>query len=428
VRIGLPTPNKVRELQKKLYLKSKAEKEYCFYSLYDKVCRLNVLKEAWKQVSENKGDCGVDYETIEMIETRGVENFLKQLQDELFNKVYQPQSVKRVWIPKADGSQRPLGIPTVKDRVVQSAVKIVIEPIFEADFQNCSYGFRPKRSTHQAVKEVVKFLNWGLVNVIDADISDFFNNISHRKLLKLVAKRITDGQILWLIKQWLECGVLEDGTIRKQITGTPQGGVISPLLANVYLNVLDSNWQMKKYSVRNGLDAHLIRYADDLLILTSKSATKPLCLLEGELKQLGLELNNQKTRIVSAEKNNFDFLGFNFGKVLNRKKKKFTLVTPSAKAQKVIRTKIREITQTRPVKVSKVVEKLNPVLRGWANYFRIGNSTRTFNKIRNYAVLKVGRFMRKKQVRNRTSWEEIDSEFLYGKLGLFCDWHIKYTV
>lgn len=222
--------------------------------------------------------------------------------------------------------------------------------------------------------------------------------------------------------------MIEKGEIHNQMTGTPQGGVISPLLANIFLNVLDNNWQMKNYPARNGLDAHLIRYADDLLILTSKSATKPLCLLEGELKQLGLELNIQKTKIVSAEKGNFDFLGFNISKVLNRKKKKFTLVTPSAKARKVIRAKIREITQNRPVKVSKVVEKLNPVLRGWANYFRIGNSTRTFNKIRNYAVLKVGRFMRKKQVRNRTSWEEIDSEFLYGKLGLFCDWHIKYTV
>lgn len=206
MKIELPTPSSVRELQRKLYLKSKAEKEYCFYSLYDKVCRLNVLKEAWKQVRENKGACGVDYETIGMIETSGVENFLRQLQKELISKIYQPQSVKRVWIPKADGSQRPLGIPTVKDRVVQSAVKIMIEPIFEADFQNCSYGFRPKRSAHQAVKEVEKFLCWGLVNVVDADISDFFNNISHRKLLELIAKRITDGQILWLIKQWLECG------------------------------------------------------------------------------------------------------------------------------------------------------------------------------------------------------------------------------
>ena len=223
MKIKLPTPNKVRELQRKLYLKSKAERKFRFYSLYDKVCRLDILKEAWKQVRENKGACGVDYETIGMIETNGVESFLKQLQKELIRKTYKPQAVKRVWIPKADGSKRPLGIPTVKDRLVQTAVKIVIEPIFEANFQNCSYGFRPKRSTHQAVKEVKKFLDWGLVNVVDADISDFFNNISHKRLLELIAQRIVDKQILRLIKQWLKCGVLEEGKIRKQITGTQIG-------------------------------------------------------------------------------------------------------------------------------------------------------------------------------------------------------------
>ncbi|MFA5780333.1 MAG: group II intron reverse transcriptase/maturase [Elusimicrobiota bacterium] len=421
----LPTLNKVRELQRKLYLKSKAERKFRFYSLYDKVCRLDILEEAWKQVRTNKGACGVDDETIGMIEATGAESFLKQLQKELISKTYQPQTVKRVWIPKADGSQRPLGIPTVKDRVVQTAVKIVIEPIFEANFQYFSYGFRPKRSTHQAVKEVVKFLNWGLVNVIDADISDYFNNISHSELLKLIAQRIVDKQILWLIKQWLKCGVLEEGKTRRQITGTPQGGVISPLLANIYLNVLDKNWQMKKYPARNGLNAHLIRYADDLLILTNKSATVPLHLLEGELKQLGLELNSKKTRIISAEETNFDFLGFSFRKTRNKKSmKKFALFFPTVKAQKTIRAKIREITRNRPVKVSEVVEKLNPVLRGWVNYFRIGNSARVFNKIKRYADIKVRGFIRRRQVKDGYGWKEITSSFLYGNLGLYYDWRV----
>jgi len=427
MKIELPTPSSVRKLQRKLYLKSKAEKKFCFYSLYDKVCRLDILKEAWKQVRTNKGACGVDGETVEMIETSGAESFLKQLQKELISKTYQPQSVKRVWIPKADGSQRPLGIPTVKDRVVQSAVKIVIEPIFEADFQNCSYGFRPKRSTHQAIKEVRKFLVWGLVNVIDADISNFFNNIPHEKLLELVAERIMDGQILRLIQQWLECGMLEEGKFQNQTAGTPQGGVISPLLANVYLNVLDSNWQKGNYPARNGLNAHLIRYADDLLILTNKSATVPLQLLESELKQLGLELNNKKTRIISAEEATFNFLGFGFQKVLNRKKtKRVVFCFPTAKAQKTIRAKIREITRNKPVKVSEVVEKLNPVVRGWVNYFRIGNSGRIFLKIRDYTEMKVRGFIRHRQVKNGYGWKEITSDFLYGKLGLYYNWRVVY--
>lgn len=428
MKIELLTPNSVRELQRKLYLKSKAEKEYRFYSLYDKVCRLDVLVEAWKQVRANKGACGVDDETIEMIEVTGVESFVKQLQKELVRKTYQPQAVKRVWIPKANGSQRPLGIPTVKDRVVQTAVKIIIEPIFEADFQDCSYGFRPKRSAHQAIKEVRKFLNWGLVNVIDVDITDYFSNISHEKLEKLVAQRIVDKQILWLIKQWLKSGVLEDGKVRKQITGTPQGGVISPLLANIYLNVLDRKWQTKNYSERKGFNAHLIRYADDLLILTNKKTTEPMRILESELKQLGLELNNKKTRIISAEETNFNFLGFNFRKIWNRgRTKKWTLLIPSPKAQQVIRAKIREITQNRPVKVSDIVEKLNSVLRGWVNYFRIGNSSRIFNKIRGYTVMRIRKFIRRNQNRHGYGWKGIMGNFLYGTLGLYYDWRVVRT-
>lgn len=428
MKSGLPTPSSVRELQRKLYLKSKAEKEYCFYSLYDKVCKLDVLEEAWKRVRTNKGACGVDYETIKKIETNGAENFLKQLQNELIRKTYQPQSVKRVWIPKTDGSRRPLGIPTVKDRVVQTAVKIVIEPIYEADFQNCSYGFRPKRSAHQAIKEVAKFLNWGMVNVIDADISDYFNNISHRKLLKLIAQRIVDKQILRLIKQWLKCGVLEEGTVCKQITGTPQGGVISPLLANIYLNVLDKNWQRENYLGCNVLHTHLVRYADDLLILTRKNPSESLRILKSELKQLGLELNSNKTRIISAEETNFDFLGFNFRKVWNKEKtKKFSLLMPTQRAQKIIRAKVREITRNRPVKVSEVVDKLNPVIRGWVNYFRIGNSSRVFNKIRGYTANKVRRFIRRKQGKHGYGWKEITSSFLYGTLGLYYDWRVVRT-
>lgn len=423
MKTGLKTPDKVRELQRKLYLKSKAEWKYRYYTLYDKVYRLDVLKEAWKRVKENKGACGVDGETIETIETNGVEKFLEQIQQELKNKTYQPQTVKRVWIPKVDGSQRPLGIPTIKDRVVQAAVKIVIEPIYEAGFKNCSYGFRPKRSAQQAVRQVVRYLNWGLVNIIDADITKYFDNISHKKLLEPVAERIADGQILWLIKQWLKCGVMEEGKIRRQTTGTPQGGVISPLLANIYLNVLDRNWLKRRCHEREILNAHIVRYADDLVIMTNKGIEKPLRTLKEELNQLGLELNNKKTRILTAEETSFDFLGFNFRKAWNKEgTKKFALCVPSKQAQKVIRAKIREITQNRPVKAIEVIEKLNPVVRGWVNYFRIGNSSRTFNKIRRYTGMKVRRFIRKKQDKHGYGWKEIQSSFLYGTLGLYYGW------
>jgi group II intron reverse transcriptase/maturase len=420
-------PSKVRELQRKLYLKSKAERRYRFYSLYDKVCRLNTLEEAWKQVKRNKGACGVDNETIEKIEADGIKSFIEQLREELVNKTYKPQSVKRVWIAKADGKKRPLGIPTVKDRVVQTAVKFMIEPIFEADFQNCSYGFRPKRSAHQAVKEVRKFLLWNLVNVIDADISDFFNNISHRKLLELIAQRIADGQILKLIKQWLKCGVLEDGKIRSQVAGTPQGGVISPLLANIYLNVLDRNWKEKNCAEREGLNAHLVRFADDILVLTDKSTSEPLQILEIELKQLGLELNKEKTRMVSAEETVFDFLGFSFRKGLNPKKtRKAVYLFPSRKAQKIVMTKIKEITRNSPVKVTKVIENLNPVLRGWVNYFRIGNSGMVFNKIQYYTEMKVRRFIRRRQLKKGYGFKRMNEDFLHKILGLYSDWSIVY--
>lgn len=421
----LGTPIKIRELQNKLYLKSKADRKYRFYSLYDKIYRKDILAESWKQVRRNKGACGVDGETIEMIEEKGVESFLEEIRTELIKKTYQPQAVKRVWIPKAKGGERPLGIPTVKDRVVQSAVKNVIEPIFEAEFQNCSHGFRPQHSAQQAVKEVVKYLNWGLVNVVDADISDFFNNISQKKLLEMIAKRIADGQILWLIKQWLKCGILEEGKIRKQITGTPQGGVISPLLANIYLNELDRNWLKKNYHKRNGLDAQMVRYADDLLILTRNKGTFVKQILEREIRKLGLELNEKKTKVISAEETGFDFLGFNFRKVWNRgRTKKFPLHMPTREAQKVIKAKIREATQNKPVKVTEVIKELNPIIRGWANYFRIGNSARIFSKIRGYTVMRVRRFIRRRQNRGGYGWKEIPNDFLYGKLGLYYGWRL----
>ena len=422
---NLITSENVRELQRKLYLKSKKEKDFRFYSLYDKVCRRDVLKEAWERVKANKGASGIDGETIADLKNQESE-FLAEIQSELTAKTYQAEVVRRVWIPKRNGKLRPLGIPTVKDRVIQMAVKLVVEPIFEAGFEACSYGFRPKRNAHQAVGEVKKYLNWGLVKVVDADINDFFGTLNHNQLMEMVSGRVADKWILKLIKQWLVSGIMEEGNIRKSTTGTPQGGVVSPLLANVYLNELDRYWKNKGYSNRDGMNAQIVRYADDLVIFTNKGLAEPLLALKGKLQELGLSLNPEKTRTLAADNGNFDFLGFNFRPIWNREKtKKFPLTRPSHRAEMSIKAKIRDLTKIRPVKVSEIIREINPVLRGWVNYFRIGNSRNSFNKVRHYTVKKIRRFVRKNQGRTGFGWKDIPSSFLYGDLGLFYDYNIQ---
>jgi len=415
----LPTSlEKVRDFQRGLYLKAKRKGGMQFYSLYDKVYRWDVLCESWKKVCSNKGSAGLDGETIEAIKKMGVRDFLKEIQTNLKEKTYRPDNIKRVYIPKPNREKRPLGIPTLKDRVVQMAAKIVIEPIFEADFQDCSYGFRPKRSAHQALKELKRLLRRGYTKIIDADLKSYFDTIPHSRLLKLIVKRITDKNILRLINLWLKAGVVSEGAIlRNKLTGTPQGGVISPLLANIYLNELDRIWK-ERYERK--LNAHLIRYADDFIILTSKQPQQALKTLHNIIEQLALNLNGEKTKVLDMEKDKLTFLGFSFKKVQAAGKKvKYIISFPSIEAMKVIRSKIRQMTRREiPEKVEVIVSRLNPVIRGWANYFIEGNSSKYFGSLRNYIENKIRRFIRTRSLKSGFGYKIYTKNYLYRDLGL----------
>lgn len=420
---NLETVDKVQELQRKLYLKAKSEANFRFYALYDKIYREDVLRKAWQKVRLKHGSPGIDGETIGDIEEEGVDDFLMGIQQELKKREYRPQPTKRVYIRKPDGNLRPLSIPTVKDRVVQMALKLVIEPIFEADFEDNSYGYRPKRSAQQAALEIRKYLNYGMTKVVDADLKDCFGSIPHQELLDMIARRIVDGKVLHLIKLFLKAGVMEQEEIRKDETGTPQGGVISPLFANIYLDQIDKGWKpLNKF-------ARLIRYADDLVIITKYDASKVLFKLQQLTAQLKLKLNEEKTRIVDAEKESFDFLGYSYKKVLNLKKtKKVTYFWPDKKAEKAIKEKVKKITNpARPVKVEEVIRELNPVIRGWVNYFKIANSSKKFGKIKWYTANKVRKFMRRRRNKSGYGYKEYPDDYLYNKLGLYSDYAVSWT-
>jgi RNA-directed DNA polymerase len=376
--------NNVRVLQRGLYRAAKAQKERRFGVLYDKVYRADILWEAWERVRANKGAAGVDGQTIRDIEQAGVGQFLRGLADELREKRYRPNRVRRTYIPKpGKAEKRPLGIPVVKDRVVQAAVKLVIEPIFEADFQPCSYGFRPKRDAQQAIEAVAKYVTYGCAQVIDADLKGYFDSIPHDKLMNVIAHRVSDVQVLRLIRWWLKAGVLEDDHVTYSDTGTPQGGVISPLLANIYLNELDCVWTERGYnSIR--YEAHLVRYADDMVILCRKDAGRYYAEFKQEIERLGLALNEMKTRVVEARAG-FDFLGMRFEYKRSRQGKMNCYKWPRPQAVSRIKEKVRRAIGGRGHwNMADAIQRVNPILRGWGNYFRYGNSFEQFEKVDRY--------------------------------------------
>jgi RNA-directed DNA polymerase len=390
--------DRVRELQVKLYLAAKRSPNRRFHALWDRIHRRDVLQRAWQVVRENRGAAGVDRITIAQIEDRGVEAFLDELQVELREQRCRPRPARRVFIPKPGRSERrPLGIPAIKDRVCQTAAKLVLEPIFEADFRGCSFGFRPKRSAHDALDAIKREVMRGRRWVIDADIRGFFDALDPQILERLVRERVSDRRVLKLLRSWLRAGVLEGETLLRPEVGSPQGSPISPLLANVYLNALDRAWE-DRYG---GLGV-LVRYCDDLVIVcrTRAQAEAAMRELRVLLAELRLELADAKTRLVFLDNDgegSFDFLGFHHRMVESFSKpgRHFLARWPSARAMQAARQRIRELTDRRLLRlpVEDVAANLNRFLTGWGGYFRRGNSTTQFHKLDRYAVERLGRFV-----------------------------------
>ncbi|MGH7428520.1 MAG: group II intron reverse transcriptase/maturase [Candidatus Methylomirabilaceae bacterium] len=426
--MSLATPDKIRTLQRKLYRKAKAEPAFRFYLLYDKVCREDILRHAYGLARANAGAAGVDGVNFAAIEASGLEAWLAGLREDLVSKMYRPDPVRRVMIPKADGGERPLGIPTIRDRVVQTAAKLVLEPIFEADFEDSAYGYRPARGAVDAVKEVHRLICRGYTDVVDADLSKYFDTIPHTELMRCVARRIVDRHVLHLIKMWLRAPIEERGSDGKRRMvggkgnrrGTPQGGVASPLLANIYMNRFLKHWRLT--GCGEALCAHVVAYADDFVILSRGHAVEALTWTKAVMTKLGLTINEAKTSLRDARQERFDFLGYSFGPHWFKANGKWYLgASPSKKSARRLKAEVHELlVPGNNAPWRDVRDTLNRSLRGWSNYFCHGTRLPTFRNVDRYVYERVRDFLARRHKMAGRGSRRFSCEVVYGELGLLC--------
>jgi RNA-directed DNA polymerase len=421
------TPISLQDLRRSLYVKAKAERTWRFWGLYVHVCKMETLREAYQMAKSNDGAPGIDGVTFEAIEESGAEGFLRQIQEELVTNTYRPMRVRKKEIPKDGGKVRVLSIPVIRDRVVQGALKLILEPIFEADFQSGSYGYRPNRTAHEAIDRVAQGIAEEKTRIIDLDLRAYFDNVQHYLLLEKVAKRVQDGEVLHLLKMILKA------TGKK---GVPQGGVISPLLSNVYLTEVDRMLEKAIQTTRCGryTAVQYARFADDLVILIDAHPRHDWVVrgverrLREELAKLRVEINEDKSRMVDLRKGEaFTFLGFEFRRILSRNKKWRPNYAPKLKKRTALFGKLKEIFQRNVSQpVGEVVEQINTILTGWVNYFRVGNSSRCFSMVKDWVEKKVRRHLMRARNRKGYGWKRWSKEWIYGRLGLFNDYQVRY--